>query len=207
MRVFRLIGYIRAAKRTTLIGVALALILLIGLGYSFIPRNFNGTIEVQQYYFQVYCPINDQIAQKNFEEFIDRLNLTHTSEAQLKRLKQFVDGDSGNNIDKYIVWVKAEKPNPNANYTQLYYCGYTRDWNSTDCSKPKAICSIPGPLFYIERNQVIDVAWVYNIDKDMAKQLQVIQYDTNFNYCYNMTKNATTPDEHCMIKAKKQGRP
>ena len=198
---FRLLRYIRNARRNTLIGLALALILLIGAGYSFIPRDFNGTIEVQQYYFQVYCPINDQIAQKNFEEFIDTLHLTDTSKAELKRLKQFVEGDSRNNIDKYIVWVKAARP-IGANYTQLYYCGYTREWNSTDCSKPKAICSIPGPLFYVEKDQVIDVAWVYNIDEDLAKELQAIQYGSSFSNCYNKTGN-----EHCKIKVKKEARP
>ena len=78
---FRLIGYIRTVRRITLIGLALALILLIGAGYSFIPRDFDGAIEVQQYYFQVYCPINDQIAKKNFGEFIDTLHLTDTSKA------------------------------------------------------------------------------------------------------------------------------
>lgn len=82
-----------------------------------------------------------------------------------------MDGDSGNNIDKYIVWVKSVQPYPNATFTQLYYCGYTRAWNSTDCSNPKAICSIPGPLFYVEKDKAIDVAWVYNIDEEPAEGL------------------------------------
>lgn len=53
------------------------------------------------------------------------LHLTDTSKASLKKLKQFAEGDRDNNIDKYIVWVKAAKAN-GTNYTQLYYCGYTR---------------------------------------------------------------------------------
>ena len=32
-----------------------------------------------------------------------------------------------------------------------------------DCTKAKPVCTIPGPMFYVEKDKAVDVAWVYNI--------------------------------------------
>lgn len=72
-----LILYFARRHSRILFGVlAFLIVLLILMGYSFIPRDLNAPIkEVQQYYYQVYCPMNEIIKRKNFNQFVEDMHL------------------------------------------------------------------------------------------------------------------------------------
>ena len=60
------------------------------------------------------------------------------------------------------------------------------------------MCSVPGPIFYVQRNQPIEVAWVYNIENDNA----TMTFSQSYSDCYDPSKpNAS----RCNLPTKKVG--
>lgn len=45
----------------------------------------------------------------------------------------------------------------------LQYCGLARAWHESDCGNAKMVCSIPGPMFLVNRNEKINIVWINNI--------------------------------------------
>ncbi len=56
-----------------------------------------------------------------------------------------------------MVFVKLGRLNATDNSTtQFFYCSYVTDWeNRNDCSNAKPLCTSPGPMFYVEKDQPI----------------------------------------------------
>lgn len=77
------------------------------------------------------------------------------------RLLTQENGDDG--IDKYIIYVQRRNVSSQINSNLFFYCSMVTDWITRDCTKAKPMCSTPGPIFYVEKDKPIDVAWVYNI--------------------------------------------
>jgi len=84
------------------------------------------------------------------------------------------------------------------------YCSWVTDWVSRDCANAQPVCSFPGPIFYIKRNQPIDVAWVYNLENVPGHNFNVNSssvYNTSFDLdlgCYGKS------GDHCKLRQKKK---
>lgn len=58
LRVFNALRYLKKMRKRVIAAAVAAILVLIYLGFSFIPHQFNGRLVTEQYYFQVYCPWN-----------------------------------------------------------------------------------------------------------------------------------------------------
>ena len=150
-------------------------VLIVGSGGYIIAPTFMGNIVVYNspYDFQVYCPVNkvpqdlymSETISSTFDNRNDDLRFL-TSEVYNK-----IKADDG--IDKYIVWVQMHRVNSSTNASKLFYCSFVTDWGTNDCSKATKKCTLPGPLFYVEKDKPIDVAWVHDIrNEDGSKYFE-----------------------------------
>lgn len=83
------------------------------------------------------------------------------------------------------------------NSSYFFYCSYVTDWITRNCSEARPICTVPGPIFYVKRNQPIDVAWVYNIDYNTTYKLALDP--KNDKSCYTLS------NDHCVLDLKNKG--
>ena len=98
-------------------------------------------------------------------------------------------------IDQYIVWVQMRRVNESTNYSKLFYCSYVTDWGTNDCSQAEPLCTLPGPLFYVEKDRAIDVAWVHDIRNDDG----IKTFATPISDCMN---SSATPTAHSYLHRK-----
>lgn len=95
-------------------------------------------------------------------------------------------------IDQYLIYVQMRNTTEASDSNVLAYCSYVTEWNSRNCSEAKPVCSFPGPIFYVERDKPIEVAWVYNINstgKNFSNTYGYKCYDKsndnlNLSHCY-----------------------
>ena len=76
-----------------------------------------------------------------------------------------VDRDDSE-VDMYVIWVEMRTVNSSTNSSKLLYCSYVTDWRSKDCSIAVHRCTLPGAMFYVEKDKPIDVAWINNIENE-----------------------------------------
>lgn len=84
-------------------------------------------------------------------------------------------------VDQYIIYVQFRKASNTSEFGQFFYCSYVRQWDEEDCSRARPVCSSPGPMFYLPKDQKIEVAWVYDIQPTNGL---TIKNDYIFDNCY-----------------------
>lgn len=85
------------------------------------------------------------------------------------------------------------------NSTYFFYCSYVTDWINRNCSQAMPVCTLPGPIFYVEKDKPIDVAWVYNFNYIITNGFAF--QTVNAGGCYNDSSS-----HHCTIVNKKKGK-
>jgi hypothetical protein len=104
-----------------------------------------------------------------------------------------------------VVYTQLKVISAENNTEYLLYCSLVTDWTTRDCSKAKAVCTTPGPIFYVEQNKTIDVAWVYDIQNSTGKLSQPLS-----SRCYTplaaQMAQAGNPDPRCVAMNKKIGK-
>lgn len=152
------------------IGIALGVVVgLIVLGVVLLGSSGpNGQVEVaassveqsasEQYRFQVYCPVNqvskDSLIYSEGDSYFNSV---------LGQARLLQEEDEADGIDKYIIYVQKRNSSSDSQSNLFFYCSMVTDWISRNCSQAKAMCTAPGPLFYVEKSKPIEVAWVYDI--------------------------------------------
>jgi hypothetical protein len=124
-----------------------------------IQQNFTPDLLLSsQFEFPVYCPVNKLPAEqrKTINE-----TLPVNSDWDLRFL---TDQQKGEEIDQYVIYTQMRQETGSSSSSKLFYCSWVTTWeNKTDCSNAKHICSVPGPIFYVEKDKPVEVAWVYNL--------------------------------------------
>ena len=63
-----------------------------------------------------------------------------------------------------MIYIQMRNISAKNDSNKLFYCSMLTDWNDRDCSKAEPMCTMPGPIFSVKKDQPIEVAWVYDID-------------------------------------------
>lgn len=109
-------------------------------------------------------------------------------------------------IDRYVIYTQRRNVSEKNNSDYLFYCSFATDWFTRDCSQAKAVCNTPGPIFYIEQNKTIDVAWVYNI-KDSDQRFATLITGICYTPFAKAALAAGNPIPNCITMKKKYGKP
>ena len=156
----------------------LIVVLLTGSGgyYYIIQPSFKGKVVLNDPYdFQVYCPVNkvpQNIRQSGNIDKTPKEKGNDDLRFLTEEVYQKVNNDDSE-VDMYIIWVQMRRVNASTNYSKLLYCSYMTDWQSKNCSNAKQMCTLPGAMFYVEKDRPIDVAWVHDIiNEDGSKVFQ-----------------------------------
>ena len=91
---------------------------------------------------------------------------------------------------------------PTGNASKLFLCSYVTSWNNPNCSEAVPVCTVPGPMFHIERWKPIEIAWVYDISNPQGEKYFSINYGPCMN---NATFNLSKNRNYCTLNAKKKG--
>jgi hypothetical protein len=176
------------------------LVALLGAVYYFvIPTTLNNPIVLnnQQYRFKVFCPYNRIPPERR--KVMDENGTVHF-EDDLRFLTQDKD-EKDSVIDQYVITMQMH-PHPLNNSQYMFqYCSWVTDWDKKDnCEEAEHVCSVPGPIFYVERNKPIEVAWVYELENEKANPLFAN------SGCYDISQNDDDAvSEHCSINRKLPG--
>lgn len=152
-------------------------------------------VNIEQYQFQVYCPVDQLHSRLSLSQILVNMGIRDKSTTADRLVV-----DTGNDIDEYIIYVQFRKASNTSQFGQFFYCSYVRSWEEEDCSNARPVCSSPGPLFYVQRDQKIDVAWVYDIHPADGVTLSS---DFFFDNCYY--PHPMHSDHSCKIENKATG--
>lgn len=103
--------------------------------------------------YDVYCPIPRTT--KNYQNFY----LTEWQKMAYKQLST-----NQNSIDKYVISMRMKTDS--SGKKRFHFCSLARKWSEPDCSNARIVCSSPGPMFYIPKGAITEVAWIHNIETD-----------------------------------------
>jgi hypothetical protein len=129
--------------------------------YLMVPETLHGVIQLDsQYRFKVFCPYNKipiwkrKYVDENGKKVYLSDDLRFLTEA--KKYKE---------ADQYVIFMQMHPDPKNQSQYFFRYCSWVTDWEHKDsCENAEHVCSIPGPIFYVQRNKPIEVAWVYELD-------------------------------------------
>jgi hypothetical protein len=148
-----------------------------------------------QYKFQVYCPINKisyplQSEVQLVDQFKDSVNELRLLAAQMLATR-------ASDVDQYIIYYQMRTIEESTHLSKLFFCSFVTVWDKPDCATAVPACTVPGPLFYVQRHRPIEVAFVYDI-RNKGGQVFALSYTpcmspTGYNIPY------------CRLMQKKQG--
>lgn len=145
---------IKAAMIKTLLLTSFLLFIII-YDKSLHTKPFDTRVFHQAFRFHVHCPVTSQ-KDGSFLHLMNHLDITD-SILKDKIFQELLQ------MPTYVIFMKAFATDPNniSNSSVIMsYCGFARLKNETDCSNAELLCTVPGPMIIVPKNQTIDIIWI-----------------------------------------------